>query len=124
MSDINAAFNDINIYKNDLFQKLKSDVLHSIVSELQNDFDNYIADLEKLPTQQKELLIEKYNLSSLNKLNITSEDIDGKIVISSDRVRDARILEYIYGKKTPIQSILSKICSESSMMSLLRKWSK
>lgn len=124
MPDINSVFNDIHNYKNDLVEKLKYDVINSVISELQYDYDAYISELKKLPLPSREALTEKYNLSSLEKINIISDMNNNVITISADRIRDARILEYIYGKRTPVQSILAKICSRTSMMSLLKKWSK
>jgi len=121
---IDSVFKELKSYVNNLSEELKSDVINAVTSELQSNFNNYTSELQKLPNDSKELLVEKYNLESLDNITISSVVENEVILISADRVRDARVLEYIYGKQTPVQSLLAKISSKSSMMSLLKKWSK
>lgn len=121
--------------KEDFFEIFKNSMLESmnllslaIEAELEEQWDIYIDFLRSLPDSAKKELNDKFGVSSLDDIgvktlskSIEEQYISFKIGVDPDRDRDARILEYVYGKKTPFSSLLTKLTMKDGPTNLIRK---
>jgi len=98
----------------------------AIIAELQFEWDDYMRYIRGLPPKEQKKLTEYFGVSSLDDLTIEilSSDISEDVInikFGIDRRRDSRLLEYIYGKRTPLNKLIAKLSLPGGAETLMKK---
>lgn len=92
----------------------------ALVKELNERWNEYMHYLRGLPESEQQKLKDYFKVESFDDI-IIEEVARGYIKVIDGRVTDARRLEYVYGKRTPFSTILSKIQTPGGAEALMRK---
>lgn len=98
-----------------------------ITSKFQAEWDLYKQLIDVSTDKEKEELLDPksgFGITSLDKIVVeaTTKFKDGvyKSTISVNRPKDARILEYVYGKRSPMANILLRYHNKTTIKSILK----
>lgn len=126
-SKLDKIFSDIEYKIRDIQLEFGKTLSEELSKKMQKEWDDYNTLINNLTDKEKtELLNNKtgFKLSSLEKINVlTLEKLDKgmyKSTITVDRVKDARILEYIYGNRAPMANTLLKYKNKVALMNIFK----
>lgn len=131
MASKNSPVIKINKNAYDKFIGDFADKLSSvIVSELTSSWNEYLLMIKQLPKDQQEKLMARFKISSLDAIPIIElsreigEDLLKLKIGTTNRGNDMRILEYVYGKRTPINTLITKLSKSNGIKELFDKHGK
>lgn len=134
--DKNRFFKAIRNKVSDIMEDKTDAIGDAVKDELQKAWDAYMLKLKSMDDDDRMKLGKKYGIKSFEKIDIKRseqyvEDIGGisqtkiKIgVLKDDRLRDVRILEFIFSSITPFRTTLAKSSNPASIRTMLGKRKK
>lgn len=115
---------------NEFISEFTNKLSSVIINELTSSWNEYLLMIKQLPKEQQEKLMTRFKISSLDAIPITelsreiSEDLLKIKIGAINRGNDMRILEYIYGKRTPINTLITKLSKSNGIKELFDKYGK
>jgi len=125
-SELNKFLSKIKDRVQDVHLELGQRLSNDVSTKMQKEWDEYTSSLERLSDEEKKKLLDpkEFGISSLDRINVeTIEKFkNGSFtsIITVDRQKDARILEYVYGNKSPLSNTLSKFHNKVVLLKALK----
>lgn len=122
--DIDDLFDDIKDDIKEDIKDIRDKISDGVQADLIAEWKEYILLLKRMNKNDLMELMRKYGISSLDEMDIVKVKTEFGYMIGlkngSNRLRDARILEYILGKRTPLRNVLTKLSSKNTIDEYLK----